>query len=116
MATKKIMQGDSYNLPFVLTLNGTTDITPYFVAELELCIGNDDTVEVRKMFSSGGVWYDESMKRWFFRLSQQESFGLDPNTYDVVVRVKFADDNNADVIGLRIGRITVINTQSEEVI
>ena len=116
MATKKMMQGDSYALPFRITINGTTDITPDIVSELELCIGNDDTVEVRKTLSAGGVWYNESLKRWFFRLSQQETFGIDPGTYDVIVRPKFANGADSDVIGIKIGRIMITNTQSEEVI
>lgn len=116
MATKKMMQGDSYSIPFVLTMNDTTGITPDMIAELELCIGNDDGASLRKTLSANSVWYDDVSRKWFFRPSQQETLDMEPGSYDVIVRMKFSDDANADVIGVKIGRIEIGDTQSEEVI
>ena len=116
MATKKMMQGDSYSIPFVITMNGSTEITPDMVAEVELCIGNADGAQLRKTYSGGGVWYDYTSRKWFFRPSQQETFEMEPGSYDAIVRLKFSDSSEADVIGVQIGRIAITDTQSEEVI
>ena len=116
MAAKRMIQGDSYPLPFTITMNGTTEITPDLIAEMELCIGDENGVLIRKTFSSGSVWYDDIERKWFFRPSQQETLGLDPQGYDVVVRIKLSDSADADVIGIPIGRIIITDGQSEEVI
>lgn len=116
MATRKMMQGDSYSVPFTLTMNGTTDITPDTVADIELCVGNENGAQLRKTFSGGGVWYDQEAKRWFFRPTQQETLELDPGSYDAIVRMKFSKTSDSDVIGVQIGRIIITDTQSEEVI
>lgn len=116
MATKKMMQGDSYSLPFTITMNGTTEITPDLIAELELCVGDENGVSIRKTFSSESVQYDYTERKWFFRLTQQETLNLEPRGYDVVVRIKLSNSDDADVIGIPIGRIIITDGQSEEVI
>lgn len=116
MATKKMMQGDSYSIPFVITMNGSTEITPDMVAEVELCVGNEDGAQIRRTYTGGGVWYDYEYKKWFFRPTQQETFDLEPSSYEVIVRLKFSDIPYSDVIGVKIGRIIINDTQSEEVI
>ena len=116
MATKKIMQGDSYSLRFTLTLNEETNVTPDMVSEVELCIGNDEGAEIRKTYTAGEVWYDNSVGKWFFRLSQENTLGMDPGSYGIIVRPKFKSDVNADVIGVKIGNVVIIDTYSEEVI
>lgn len=116
MATKKMMQGDSYNIPFTLTMNGTTEIAPDMIADLELCVGDDNGVAIRKTYDSGTVFFDDVERKWFFRPSQEETLAMEPGSYDVIVRMKFSDDPNADVVGIRIGRISIGDTQSEEVL
>jgi hypothetical protein len=71
---------------------------------------------IRKTFSSGTVWYDDGERKWFFRPSQQETLGLDPQGYEVVVRIKLSNSADADVIGIQIGRLIITDGQSEEVI
>lgn len=116
MASQKIMQGDAYALPFEVTINEKTIITPDLVSEIEICIGTDDLTAVRKTYSSGGVWYDYNEKTWYFRLNQEETLSMDPGGYTVIARVKFNGDSNADVIGTKIGSIVITDTFSEEVI
>lgn len=116
MATKKMMQGDSYSVPFVITINGSTEITSDMVVELELCIGNKDGAQIRKTYTSGGVRYDSALKKWFFRPTQQETLDLEPGSYDVIARMKFSDAPDADIVGVSIGRILITDTQSGEVL
>ena len=116
MATKKMMQGDSYSVPFVITMNGSTEITPDMVVELELCIGNEDGAQIRKTYTGGGVRYDYASRKWFFRPTQQETFDLEPGSYDAIARMKFSDAPDADIVGVSIGRISITDTQSEEVL
>ena len=116
MASRKIMQGDSYAIPFVITLNEKTSITPDMVSEIEVCIGADDVNAVRKTYTSGGIWYDTIAKKWYFRMNQEETLSMDPGGYNAIARVKFNGDSNADVIGVKIGSIVVNDTYSEEVI
>lgn len=116
MATRKMMQGDSYHIPFKITINDTTDVVPDMVTEMELCIGNVDGAAIRKTFSSDTLQYDDLERRWFFKPTQQETLNLEPGSYDVIVRMKFSDTADADVIGVHIGRISIVDTQSEEVI
>lgn len=116
MATKKMMQGDSYPIPFTITLNGTTNITPDMISELELCVGSEDEPAIRKTFGGGTVGYDTVEEKWFFRPSQQETLDMEPGVYEVIVRLKFGSGSDSYVIGVKIGKIIIYNTQSEEVI
>ena len=116
MAVKRMMQGDSYPLPFTITMNGTTAMTPDLVSEMEVCIGNESGVAIRKTLSAGSVWYDDVEQKWFFRPSQQETLDLDPGIYDVVARLKLSAEPDADVVGIKIGRISITDGQSEEII
>lgn len=116
MTTKKMMQGDSYPVPFTITLNSTTSVTPDMISELEVCAGSEDDIAIRKTFASGEVWYDETAEMWFFRPSQQETLDMEPGDYEVIARLKFGTGENACVIGVKIGRISISDTHSEEVI
>ena len=116
MVTRKMMQGDSYPILFTITMNGSINITPDMVAELEICVGGEDEVAVRKTFSSESVWYDSVENKWIFWPSQQETLDMDPGDYDVTARLRFGEGSNAYVIGVKIGKISISDTQSEEVI
>ena len=109
MASIKIMQGDSYVIPVNLTLNGYP-MTPDMVDDVEVCVGEG----LRKTFSEGGVGYDTSKQRWYIRPTQEETLALEVEGYDVIARVKFS--NGADVKGIKVGTIVVLDTHSEEVL
>lgn len=116
MAAMRMMQGDSYSIPFTITMNDSAEVTPDIISELELCIGNENGASIRKTFSAETVWFDDATRQWFFRPTQQETLRLEPGNYSVIARMKFNNDDDSDVIGVDIGRITIVDTQSEEVI
>lgn len=106
----KIMQGDSYVVPVELKQDGNI-LSAEMVAELEICVGE----ALRKRASADEVWFDEGQQKWYFRPTQAETLAMDPDTYSVIARVKYKN-NPADVIGVECGRITIVETNSKEVI
>lgn len=116
MAAIKIMQGDSYSIPFSITMNGSSAITPDMLSELELSVGNNNGVVIRKTFSTGEVWYDQAIEQWLFRPTQEETIKMIPGAYEVVARPKLNNGEYSDVIGVEVGRIAVAKGQSKEVI
>ena len=116
MTAIRMMQGDARNVTFSLTLNNDTVLTPKMAPDVEVCIGNDDGPIIRKLLSDGSVGFDSSINQWFFRLSQKETLGLDPQSYNVVARPKFGVSADADVKGVSIGRIVIVDGMSKEVI
>lgn len=112
MATVTMMQGDSYNIPVSLKLNGNV-LTPQDVSEIEICIGEN----LRKTLSGGTVGYDETTQEWFFRPTQEETLALTANeSYQIIARVKFQNGKWSDVIGIPIGQLNISDSISEEVI
>lgn len=109
MATVKMMQGDSYVIPINLKLSGNP-LTPDMVEDVEVCVGE----KLRKTFREGSVGYDTSKQRWYIRPSQEETLGLDVEGYSVIARVKFS--NGADVKGIKVGTILILDSHSEEVL
>lgn len=113
MAAFVMMQGDSYAVPITLKMRDTGDIiTPGMVSEIEVCVGQN----LRKIYSSGQVLYDATQLQWYFVPTQQETFDLEPDTYEVQARVKLLNGPYSDVIGTKIGYITIIDASSEKVI
>lgn len=105
----RLAQGDQRKIPFDLTLNGVT-LTPDALTELEICAADQ---AFRKLMSAGEVGFDESIGRWVFLLTQEETLALEPNTYTVQARPEFPDGT---VIKINIGSIRVEDAHSEEVI
>lgn len=113
MATVKMMQGDSFAVFFAIRLQDTGDlITPYMVSEVEVSIGDS----IRKTYTSGEVSYDATQLQWYFVPTQEETFSLDPDSYEVQARVKFRNEQYSSVRGTNIGSIMILDAQSEEVI
>ena len=105
----KIMQGDSYAIPFDLTQNGSV-LTPAMVVELEVTVGESLT----KTYSTGSVGFDDTSQQWYFRPTQAETLSLDAGeAYTVIARVR---DSSGDVKGVVIGTIEVDDGNSTEVI
>lgn len=113
MAALRMMQGDSYPVFIELNFKETgLPITPDMVDEVEVYVGES----IRKTYSAGEVLYDISERKWYFIPSQSETFSLDPNSYDVQVRPKFANGDYSQVKGIRVGFIIIENANSNEVI
>lgn len=111
MATVKIMQGDSYAIPIELKQDGML-LTPEMVEDLEVCVGEN----LRKIYSGGGVGYDASRQQWYIRPTQQETMAMEVDSHDVIVRVKYLNLPDGDVVGAKIGSISVLEGRSEEVL
>jgi hypothetical protein len=111
MALIKMMRGDSYIVFVNLTQQGYP-LTADMVTDVEICVGEN----LRKTYSGGEVGYDTLRSMWYFRPSQSETLALDEGTYEVIVRVKYSPVQDADVKGIPVGRITMLDTHSQEVI
>ena len=111
MAAIKMMQGDSYALFANLKVDGDA-LTPSMVSDVEITVGES----LRKLYSSGEVMYDPSKRQWFFIPTQEETLSMEPNGYEVQVRIKFPNGQYSSVKGVTIGRIIIQDSQSEEVI
>jgi hypothetical protein len=71
---------------------------------------------LRYQYSTGTVGYDTTSRQWYFRPSQAETLAAEADQYEVIARVKYANHINADVRGVNIGRISIEDGLSEEVI
>ena len=106
-----IMRGDSYPI-YIELLQDDTILIPEMVAEIEVCIGES----MRKLYSRNEVMFDQSSGRWYIRLSQEETLAWTESAYNVIVRIKYANMDYPDVLGLKVGRINVVDTFSKEAI
>lgn len=106
-----LMQGDSYPVLIDLTQNGV-NLTPEMVDDVEICIAE----YLRKTYVQDGVGYDTELQKWYIRPTQQETLNLPEGSYDVIARVKYRNQPQADVKGIPIGRMKILGTFSEEVL
>lgn len=111
MANIKMMRGDSYIVFVELTQQGNL-LTADMVSDIEICIGDS----LRKTLSSGEVGYDAQRELWYFRPSQSDTLGMEEGDHEVIARVKYSPHQDADVKGVSVGRITMLDTHSREVI
>ena len=102
----KIFQGDSYPIPVEIRQDGVP-VTSELVEEIEITIGSD----IRKTYTGGGVFYEDEM--WYFLLSQEDTFSLSGG-YDVLLRLKHPGSGN--VVGTKIGKLSVEKAERKEVI
>ena len=113
MATVKMMQGDSFAVFFAIRMKDTGDlITPSMVSEVEVSVGDS----IRKTYTSGEVSYDATQRQWYFVPSQEDTFSLDSDGYEVQARVKFRNEQYSSVRGINLGYIMILDAHSEEVI
>lgn len=113
MATIRMMQGDSYAVFVDLKMKESGEpITPSMVSDVEIQVGDN----LRKTHSAGEVLYDETQSQWYFIPSQEETFALDPESYEVQARIKFSNGKFPAVKGIRVGSIDILDAKSEEVI
>lgn len=106
-----IMRGDATSIPVDPKYNGQI-LTPDMIADMELSIEKS----ISKLYSAGEVWFDKVAMRWYFRLTQEETFSMRPAKYRVIARVKFPGAENFDVNGFSVGDIIVQQTFSERVL
>ena len=107
----RIMRGDAYAVPVELTQAGYV-LKPEMVDDVEITVGEI----LSRKYSSGEVLFNETDQRWYFRLTQQETLGMEADEeYQVIARVKYTNDS-ADVKGVKCGNILVEDTNSTEVI
>jgi hypothetical protein len=113
MATVKMMQGDSYAVFVSLKLKDTEEpITPHMVSEIEITVGES----LRKTYTSEEVRYDDEEMQWYFIPTQEETFALEPESYEVQARIKFANGQYSSVKGIVVGNIMIMDASSSEVI
>ena len=111
--TVKLMQGDSYPVFVALNIKDTGElITPDLVSDVEICVGS----ALRKTYASGEVFYDDNEQEWYFVPSQQETFAMEPESYEVQARVKFPNGSYSPVKGIKVGTIIILEANSSEVI
>lgn len=108
MATIKMRQGDSFPILVELTQDGEA-LAPALVSDVEIHVGE----ELRRTYSGGDLWFDEGEQKWWFLPTQEETHALEPGQYTVEARVKYLDDT---VQGIQLGRVTVDDGISEEVL
>lgn len=106
----KIMQGDSYPIPFELTQAGYA-LTPEMVKDVRLTVGE----VLSYSLSAGKVFFNYSDQKWYFRPSQAETLNLDVERYQVMAKVKYRN-TPADVISVPCGMLDVLDaTDTEEI-
>ena len=104
MATS-IMQGDAYPIRILLKTKEGVTVTPSDVSDVEITIGG-----IRKSYADGDVTFDDGA--WIYPLTQDVSFRF-VNRVRCQARVKFV---GSDVIGRFIDNISVVNSDSKEVL
>ena len=111
MASVKMMQGDSFSVFMNLKIDGAV-MTPSLISDLEISVGDS----LRKLYSAGEVQYDARQLQWYFIPTQEETLAMEPGGYEVQARIKFPNDQYSFVKGVGIGRIIILDANSEEVI
>ena len=101
-----MMQGDAYSLGFTVKNNAGSTVTPEDVIDVEITIGH-----LRKTYSSDQVTFYEG--RWFFPLSQTETFDCWPKATKAQIRVKW---KNGIVEGKEIHGVRINESLSKEVL
>lgn len=101
-----MMQGDAYSIGFTVLNNAGSTVTPDDVIDVEISIGH-----LVKRYSNGQVTYFDG--RWFFPLSQEETFDYWPKAVHSQIRVKW---NNGIVEGKPIHGVRINESISKEVL
>ena len=101
-----MMQGDSYSLGFTVLNNAGSAVTPEDIIDVEISIGH-----LRKTYGNGQIAFSDG--RWFFPLSQEETFGYWPKALKSQIRVKW---KNGIVEGKEIHGVRINESTSKEVL
>lgn len=101
-----MMQGDACSLGFSVLNNAGSPVTPEDLLDLEITLGS-----IRKSYRRGQLTCREG--KWFFPLSQQETFGLWPGEIPAQVRLVW---RSGVVEGRPIYGLTLRESMSKEVL
>lgn len=101
-----MMQGDSYSLGFTVLNNAGVAVTPEDVLDVEIAIGH-----LAKTYRRGEVTFSDG--KWFFPLSQAETFGYWPKATKAQIRVRW---KNGVVEGKTIHGVRINESISKEVL
>lgn len=99
-----MMQGDSYNLGIRILNNAGAPVTPDDIIDIEISIGH-----LRKTYRDKQIFYSDG--RWFFPLSQKETFSLTPTVVKAQTRVLWS---NGVMEGKQLRGIRVNESMSKE--
>lgn len=106
-----LMQGDSYPI-YIELRNNNSILEPHMVDDVEICVSD----QLRKVYSEDGVGYDSERQKWYIRPGQKETLEMSDGIHEVIARVKYRNQPQADVKGIIVGKIKIIGTFSEEVL
>lgn len=101
-----MMQGDAYRLGFTVLNNAKTPVTPDSVQDVEITIGH-----LRKTYRASQITF--SNDRWFFPITQEESFDYWPKSVKAQIRVLW---NDGTVEGKEIHGVRIHESISKEVL
>ena len=101
-----MMQGDSYNLGFTVRNNAGSVITPADVMDVEITVGH-----ISKTYRRGEITFGD--ERWYFPLSQRETFDYWPKSTKAQIRVNW---KNGIVEGKVIHGVRINESISKEVL
>lgn len=103
----EIYQGDAFNLPFTLLIDGAM-LQPEILEEMEVTLDI-----IQKTMSKGSIYFENG--QFVMPLTQQETFRLTVGSHAVQVRVKIQDTQEVYTIALS-PSLMVLPSQSKEVI
>ncbi len=101
-----MMQGDGYGLPIEIFRADGTPVTDTEVTDVEVTLGS-----LRKTYKLGEVTFSDG--KWFFPVTQQETFSLEAQRQRCQVRILWPDGT---VEGVSLGEILVTESLSREVL
>jgi hypothetical protein len=101
-----MMQGDTYDLGFTVKNNAGSIVTPADVLDVEITLGH-----ISKTYRRGEVTFGDD--RWYFPLSQTETFGFWPRAVKAQIRVRW---KNGIVEGKVIHGVRINESISREVL
>lgn len=107
----KIMQGDEYDVYIDLKQDGIA-LKPNLVDDIEICIGST----IRKTFQNSSVLFDSKELKWYIRLTQQETLGMEEGQHQTIGRIKYKGAPQSDVVGIKLESFIVMPTTSREVL
>lgn len=92
-----MMQGDSYNLGFTVRNNAGSVVTPDDILDMEITIGH-----LNKTYRRQELTFHDG--RWFFPLTQKETFRYWPKSTKAQIRVRWKNGavEGKDIHGVRI--------------
>lgn len=107
----RIMQGDEYDVYIDLKQDGIA-LKPNLVDDVEICIGST----IRKTFQNASVLFDNKELKWYIRLTQQETLGMEEGQHQTIGRIKYKGAPQSDVVGIKLESFVVMPTTSREVL